>query len=165
MSITTAADIELPTVHFNALHLDSTLRLRSSIPPANPISEPTDDIPDGGYGWVIVAACAVLTFFNVGLMYSWGVIQSRLSTQNLGNTSTLAFIGSLASSFVASFAILNTKIIRRLGTRYSAIVASSMMGLGQILSGSVTHSIGGLFITNGVILGVGVSIVFMVRSR
>jgi hypothetical protein len=25
-----------------------------------------DDVPDGGYGWVIVVACATVTFFFVG---------------------------------------------------------------------------------------------------
>lgn len=28
-------------------------------------------VPDGGYGWVIVFSCAVLTFWFVGTTYSW----------------------------------------------------------------------------------------------
>lgn len=140
-----------------------SLRLRSSAPFSDARPEPDDAVPEGGYGWVIVAACAVLTFFNVGLMYSWGVIQARLSAQSLGSTATLSFIGSLASSFVASFAIVNSKIIRRLGTRNSAVSASILMGGGQILSSFATNSVPGLFMTNGIILGIGVSTVFMVR--
>ncbi len=37
-----------------------------------------ESAPEGGYGWVVVAAASVLTFLFVGTTYSWGVIQQAL---------------------------------------------------------------------------------------
>jgi len=107
--------------------------------------------------------CA-LSFFFVGLSYSWGVMQARLATENLAVDSTLAFIGSTAVSCVSFGAVLNGRLIRHIGTRKSALVASILMGSGLILSGWATRSVPGLFITNGLIMGYGISVAFMVST-
>jgi hypothetical protein len=49
------------------------------------------EVPDGGYGWVVVASCSTLTFWFGGTTYSWGVMQAALFNRGLTNTSTLAF--------------------------------------------------------------------------
>lgn len=72
----------------------------------------TDEVPDGGYGWVIVMACSTIrcvppqvfydeifsefnarSFFYIGLTYSWGILQAKLAADHLAADSTLAFIG------------------------------------------------------------------------
>ena len=40
-------------------------------------------VPDGGYGWVVIFACSVLTFWFVGTTYSWGVIQAALVAEKV----------------------------------------------------------------------------------
>jgi len=102
-------------------------------------------------------------FFYVGLTYSWGIIQAKLSSEHLAPDSTLAFIGSTSVAFISFAAIINSRLIRLLGTRNAAILASSLLGTGQILSGWATKSVGGLFVTNGVVMGIGCSLCFMVR--
>jgi hypothetical protein len=52
-------------------------------------------VPDGGYGWVVIGACSVLAFWFIGTTYSWGVIQAALVAQKLSSPSTLSFVGSL----------------------------------------------------------------------
>jgi hypothetical protein len=42
-------------------------------------------VPDGGYGWVVIFACSVLTFWFVGTTYSWGVIQAALVAEKLSS--------------------------------------------------------------------------------
>jgi hypothetical protein len=32
------------------------------------------EVPDGGYGWVLISACAVVTWWFVGVSYTWGVM-------------------------------------------------------------------------------------------
>lgn len=59
-----------------------------------PASASADDsVPDGGYGWVVVAGCATLTFWFGGTTYSWGVMQAALVNEGLADASTLAFVG------------------------------------------------------------------------
>jgi hypothetical protein len=113
-------------------------------------------VPDGGYGWVIVAACSVVTFLFVGTTYSWGVIQDTLVEQKVAAASTLAFVGSLAVACNAAFAIVSGRLVRAFGARKVAILGISLMSLGQFLSGFSQTSIGGLFITAGLLMGCGV---------
>ena len=115
-----------------------------------------ESAPDGGYGWVIVAACSLLSFWFVGTTYSWGVLQAALVKSGLASASTLAFVGSLTVSCNASFAIVNARLIRAIGARNVAFLGVGLMGLGQILSGWALKSIGGLFVTEGLIMGYGV---------
>jgi hypothetical protein len=101
-------------------------------------------------------------FFYVGLTYSWGIIQAKLASEHLAPDSTLAFIGSTSVAFISFTAIINTRLIRLLGTRNVALLACSLLGIGQVLSGWTTKSVSGLFVTNGVIMGFGCSLCFMV---
>jgi cyanate permease len=100
----------------------------------------------------------------IGLTYSWGVIQASLTREQLASDGTLSFIGSLSTSLVAIAAFLNTRVVRWLGTRNSGLVSVAFIGLGQILCGSATRSVSGLFVANGLVTGYGVSLGFMVRS-
>lgn len=113
------------------------------------------EVPDGGYGWVVISACAVLTWWFIGTAYSWGIFQAALVREGLSSSSTLAFVGSLAAACISFFGILNGRIIRKLGTRWSAIGGIFLLGLGEVLSGFATNNIGGLFMTAGVLMGAG----------
>jgi len=115
-----------------------------------------ESAPDGGYGWVVVAACSVMTFWFVGTTYSWGVIQDALVESGLSKASTLAFVGSLAVACNAAFAIVNARLVRAIGARKVAFLGIVLMGVGEISSGWVLNSVAGLFITEGCIMGYGV---------
>ncbi|PGH12479.1 hypothetical protein AJ79_04223 [Helicocarpus griseus UAMH5409] len=121
-------------------------------------------VPDGGYGWVVVIACAIISWWFVGTCYTWGIYQAALIERNLSSPSTLSFVGSLTFAGISFLAIVNARLIRNFGARVIAIVGIFLLGVGQILSGFSTHSVAGLYITQGVIAGVGVSLCFMVVS-
>src|ERR1700760_2219373 len=118
-------------------------------------------VPDGGYGWVIVTCCAIITWWFVGTTYCWGVIQGALVQQGLAKPSTLSFIGSVAVALNAFLAILSARVIRRIGVRAAAMTGICFLSGGEILGGFCTHSLIGLFVTAGFTLGVGVSLCFM----
>src|ERR1700755_764374 len=67
-------------------------------------SNVTSAIPDGGYGWVGVFSCSLITFLGAGLSGAWGVIQAALLESSLHGTptSTVTFIGSLGLACVVS---------------------------------------------------------------
>lgn len=120
------------------------------------------NVPDGGYGWVIIFCACIITFWFVGIPYCWGVIQAALVSDGLASSSTLAFVGSLTTTCIAAAAILNGRLIRWLGARKVAFIGTTMMGLGQILSGFAKGNVGALFVTQGLIMGYGVRYVLKI---
>ncbi|KAJ6527092.1 monocarboxylate transporter [Mycena capillaripes] len=133
---------------------------RATPAPTHNISD--SQVPDGGYGWAVVFGCAVLTWWFGGITYSWGIIQAALVKQGLSSTSTLAFVGSSTAACISGLGLINARVIRFLGARRTGLLGISLIGLGEILSGFSALNIGALFITSGVIVGVGTSLCFMV---
>ncbi|KAJ6474408.1 major facilitator superfamily domain-containing protein [Mycena vitilis] len=127
---------------------------------------PTTDsqIPDGGYGWVVLFGCAVLTWWFTGITYSWGIVQAALVKDGLSSSSTLAFVGSSTAACISGLGLINARVIRHLGARKTALLGILFVGLGQILSGFATFNVGALFVTSGAIVGIGTSLCFMVVS-
>ncbi|RAL14111.1 monocarboxylate transporter [Aspergillus homomorphus CBS 101889] len=122
------------------------------------------EVPDGGQGWVVIGACAVMTWWMIGTSYCWGVLQAALVQEGLASASTLAFVGSLATACIAFLGIANAQLIRKLDTQTSALLGVFALGMGSILSGFSCRNIAGLFITQGVVFGVGISLCFMTVS-
>jgi hypothetical protein len=122
-------------------------------------------VPEGGYGWVVVGGCSLLAFWFIGTSYSWGVLQGALVMRGLSSPSTLAFVGSLAITCIAILAIVNASLIRALGARRVSMAGISLVALGEILSGFSVDNVGGLFVTTGVIMGVGCRYVYHSKIR
>ncbi|KAF2083811.1 MFS general substrate transporter [Saccharata proteae CBS 121410] len=117
--------------------------------------------PDGGYGWVVVTASAVLAWWFIGTSYCWGIIQSPLVEDGLASASTLAFVGSLMVACNAIFASWSARVLRWLGARGTAGLGVVFMGCGAVLSGWCTGSVGGLFVCTGLVMGIGISHMYM----
>lgn len=104
---------------------------------------------------VVIAACSSLTFWFVGTTYSWGIIQAALVERKLSSPSTISFVGSLTCASISILALVNARIIRKLGARMTALIGVGLLGLGEILSGFSTRNVGALFFTAGVVMGIG----------
>ncbi|KAI1422886.1 major facilitator superfamily domain-containing protein [Xylaria sp. FL1777] len=122
------------------------------------------DVPDGGYGWVVVASCAILSWWTIGTSYSWGIIQGALVQEGLSTPAVLSFVGALGPTLLAAVAILNSRIMRTIGVRYTGMLGVFLIGLAEILAGFAVKSVPGLFITEGVLLGLGFGLTFIVTS-
>ncbi len=105
-------------------------------------------VPDGGYGWVVVLGCAMLTFLFYGTTSSWGIFQAAFVEQDLASTSTLSFVGSVTVTCTAVLALAGARVLRSLGSRITAIIGVLLLGLGDFLSGFTTDNIGGMFLRN-----------------
>ncbi|RNJ60105.1 hypothetical protein D7B24_000302 [Verticillium nonalfalfae] len=118
-------------------------------------------VPDGGYGWVVISACAIVGWWFSGVNYSWGVMQGALVERGVGSASVLSFCGALSPALMASLAIINARVVRSLGTRKLALMGIFFVGMSQIGASFVTHSTVGLFFLPGALLGLGMSFCFM----
>ena len=97
-----------------------------------------------------------------GINYSWGVLQLTLVQDKLSSASTLSFIGGLSSARISAFATHNSNLVRRFGVRNCALTGSVLVGFAQIFSGWTTKNLGGMFVCSGFMMGIGMSILFMV---
>ena len=122
-------------------------------------------VPDGGFGWIIVLGCAVQTFIFYGITSSWGIFQAALVDQELAGSATLSFVGSVSVTCVTILALAGARILRLLGSRITSILGILLVATGQILSGFTTNNIGGLFMTAGLVTGIGNCLCFMVRIQ
>ncbi len=84
-----------------------------------------------------------------------GIIQTALVLQGVSTPSTLSWIGSIAFTCIAVLGLVNAKVIRMIGARPAALTGLAVLGTSEIISGSLTHKIGGLFVTAGILSGVG----------
>lgn len=112
--------------------------------------------PDGGYGWVAVAGGSIVSWWMIGVPYSWGVIQSALIDQGVSSPAVLSFVGSLAACLLAVLAIVNSKIMRSLGSQGTGMLGMSLMGVANLITSFTFTNIGALFAASGVIMGIGI---------
>ena len=98
----------------------------------------------------------MLLWWAVGTTYSWGVMQTALVEDGLSTPATLSFIGSLDAALISALAIVNSRLMRVLGMRWTAVLGVSIMGGSEILSSFAVKNIGALFFTSGVLMGIGI---------
>ena len=109
---------------------------------------------------------ATVTFWINGMINCWGVLQAELLTSSLSDvpTSTVAFIGSLTISSAAAVGLFATHSMRRWGSRTTAMSGVTLMGLGGIAAGSSVDNVGALFVTIGLMVGVGNGLVYTITN-
>jgi hypothetical protein len=163
-STASSQTIELESVNYSAGRTSSTHNLTPAVPESfDPAADAIiaeslladSQVPDGGYGWVVIFACSILTFWFVGTSYSWGIIQAALLKENLGSPGSLSFVGSLTVACISFFALINARLIRAIGGRSTALLGVMALGGGEVLSSFATKNIGALFFTAGLLMGIG----------
>ncbi|RDW66231.1 hypothetical protein BP6252_09866 [Coleophoma cylindrospora] len=125
--------------------------------------KPIDVVPDGGYGWVCVAAVFLINAHTWGINSSYGIFLSHYLTQNTfpGATSLeYAFVGGLSISMACFFAPLATISTRQLGTRTTLLIGV-IFEAGALLGASFATRIYQLFLSQGVCFGFGMSFLFV----
>ncbi|KAI7968930.1 hypothetical protein EIK77_007625 [Talaromyces pinophilus] len=126
---------------------------------------PIESIPDGGYGWTVVFACAIQTFWVNAWVGSWGIYQSNLSQTTLQNisASTLSFVGSLGLALTVALTLVGMRLSRMIGARWAALIGTLLFGASSIVGGLAVNSLAGLFIS-GILYGLGGSIMYTLSN-
>ncbi|KAG0068642.1 hypothetical protein BGZ89_004346 [Linnemannia elongata] len=156
------AGVNEPTMSgLDGAHLESALH--SDLMEVDDGSPPMDS---SWYGYVIVACCFTIYFIVFGTEHTFGVYQEYYGSPHaepwLKNTSEqgITMIGTLATTFTYLLGAFSGRFADMVGYRVSAVLGAVIMGAGMI-GASFAKSLSTLYICQGVILGVGSSLVYL----
>lgn len=116
--------------------------------------------PDGGWGWVVVAASFVVNLIADGITFSFGVIFVEFLKYFGENRGKTAWIGSLFMAMPLLSGPVASFLTDRYGCRTVTMVGSVMASGGFVIS-SMANSMEILFITFGIFAGFGLSLCYV----
>ncbi|KAJ4357177.1 uncharacterized protein N0V89_001752 [Didymosphaeria variabile] len=123
-------------------------------------------IHDGGYGWVIVFACFVQTFWVNAWTGSWGILQAALLAQSTMRdvpTSTLSFVGSVGLSLTVALGLACVWLAGVIGARWSTLLGISLFSASTLVGSFTVRNVGGLFVS-GTLYGLGGSLMYTMSN-
>ncbi|KAF1975183.1 MFS general substrate transporter [Bimuria novae-zelandiae CBS 107.79] len=111
--------------------------------------------PDGGYGWICVAACFTVNCFTWGTVSAYGVYLSHYLADDVfpeASTWDYAFVGGFNFSIAMLIAPLVTILTRRFGI-HRVMIAGVVFESGGFIAASFATRIWQLHISQGVLIG------------
>ncbi|CAK4032345.1 transporter MCH2 [Lecanosticta acicola] len=119
--------------------------------------------PNGGYGWVCTACCALINAHTWGLNSSYGVFLAHyLATNTYPGATSLefAFVGGLSISCAMLISPLATLTTRLYGTKVT-LFTGVVLEAGSLIAASFAYEIWQLFLSQGVCFGLGMGFLFV----
>jgi MFS family permease len=108
------------------------------------------------YGWVVVAACALMLTITYGLMYSYSVFFKPLSDYFHWDRATVSLVYSASIIIRGGISIGIGWLADRFGARKLMIFCGIMIAVGLLLS-SQAHNLLQFFLTYAILLSFGLS--------
>jgi len=119
--------------------------------------------PDGGFwGWLAVFGCFMGNVIGDGVMYSFGIFIPYLKEYFDAGSGVTSTIYSLQVGVTFGSGPIASFMTNRLGWRLTTVIGSVLTSAGFALS-AVAPNIPFLFISAGVILGVGLGVIYLPR--
>ncbi|KAH7095505.1 major facilitator superfamily domain-containing protein [Paraphoma chrysanthemicola] len=131
--------------------------------PIEALRKEVDVPPNGGYGWVCVAACATINAHTWGLNSAYAVFLAYYLANNVFPGATplhYAFIGGLSISqalIVSPLATLTTRVFNTRTTLLIGVVLETVSFIGASFASKIWH----LFLTQGLCFGWGMGFLFV----
>ncbi|KAL6423293.1 hypothetical protein ACFW04_010150 [Cataglyphis niger] len=116
--------------------------------------------PDGGWGWVVVAASFMVNLIADGITFSFGVIYVEFLNYFGGGKSKTAWIGSLFMAMPLLSGPVASFLTDRYGCRRVTVAGSILATAGFVIS-SFANSMEVLILTFGIVAGFGLSLCFV----
>lgn len=116
--------------------------------------------PDGGWGWVVVAASFMVNLIADGITFSFGVIFVEFLNYFGEGKSKTAWIGSLFMAMPLLSGPVASFLTDRYGCRKVSIAGSILATAGFVIS-SYANSMAVLVLTFGIVAGFGLSLCFV----
>lgn len=115
---------------------------------------------EGGYGWFVVAAGFLSNATAFGVLYSFTVFFPEIVSEFGKGQGSTSFIGSIAAAIMLASGALTGRLADRFGPRVVVAAGAFLLSLGLFLSSFAT-AIWQIYLTYGVVLGLGVSFAFI----
>lgn len=115
---------------------------------------------DGGYGWVVVFASFLAHFFVLGNIYSFGLFFRIYLEEFDASFGEVAWIGSIGTFLLAALGMVSGNLADRYGNGRIICVGAFFVGAGMFAASFAT-SIWQLYLTQGIISGVGFSLSYI----
>ncbi|XP_052740869.1 monocarboxylate transporter 9 isoform X2 [Bicyclus anynana] len=116
--------------------------------------------PDGGWGWVVVAASFMCNFVVDGIIFSGGCLLEPIEKSFGANKSQVAWVNSLLSGFYLLMGPFVSALANRYGFRLVTIVGSVLASSAFALSYYATGVVY-LYLVYGVVGGIGLCMIYM----
>ncbi|KAI8066687.1 major facilitator superfamily domain-containing protein [Gongronella butleri] len=134
--------------------------LASVLVPTN--NEYSDDIPNGGYGWVIALCGFLSNFVMFGQASIWGVFSTELAETTLAGKASMLDLMGVGSLAIATMNIMTplSPIMAMMGVKVVMAIGTVCLCLGIILTGFATE-VWHFYLSYGILFGLGASFVYM----
>ncbi|XP_038139432.1 monocarboxylate transporter 6 [Cyprinodon tularosa] len=110
--------------------------------------------PDGGWGWVVLVATILVLALTLGFPSCVGIFYTDLQNEFTATNSETSWVPSIMTSALHAGGPFCSVLVGKLGCRLTVMLGGILSGLGMAAS-SFTRSITELYITAGVITGLG----------
>ncbi|XP_038591059.1 monocarboxylate transporter 6 [Micropterus salmoides] len=110
--------------------------------------------PDGGWGWVVLAATIMVLALTLAFPSCVGIFYNDLQNEFRASNSETSWVPSIMTSVLHAGGPFCSVLVERLGCRATVMLGGVLSGLGMAAS-SFTQSISQLYVTAGVITGLG----------
>lgn len=118
---------------------------------------PKPEIPDGGYGWVVVFASLVVSLIADGISFSFGLLYTEFLVYFGASKSKTAWIGSIFLAVPLLSGPVMSNLVDTYGCQRMTIIGGVLSCIGFVLA-SMANSVEQLYWTFGVIGGLGLGI-------
>ncbi|KAL2078490.1 hypothetical protein ACEWY4_026175 [Coilia grayii] len=112
------------------------------------------EAPDGGWGWVVLFATILVLALTLAFPSCVSIFYTDLQTEFHASNSETSWVPSIMTSVLHAGGPLCSILVERFGCRATVMFGGVMSGLGMVFS-SFTNSMEELYITAGVITGLG----------
>ncbi|KAK8017414.1 hypothetical protein PG993_013740 [Apiospora rasikravindrae] len=130
---------------------------------ATEVTSPPIPPPDGGYGWICVAAQFLINGFTWGIAVSYSVYLSHYLSHGLfpeARPLDYAFIGGFNFAFALLAAPPAAFLARRHGVRAPMLLGVALLPAGFVAA-SFAHRVWHLYLSQGLCVGLGIGLVYI----